>query len=207
MSTTLADTLRCDTTLLHAWQRDAAFDYQRELNGWQPSLTDWLLEQLSELLSAVFGTETAHAITRPLLIAIGIVVMLLAVWLIYRQHPELFLRKRPAADDTQDGEDDNIYGVDFERAIRQAVADGNYRQAVRHVYLQTLRHLSDHALIDWQLHKTPTQYVGEYHAEDFRQLTAIFLRIRYGNYEATADSYAAACRLQSGITGREGGRP
>ena len=191
------DTLCCDTAQIHAWQSDAAYDYQRELLGWQPSLWEWLSAQLMDLLSIIFGSETAESVTRPILITLGLGFLLFLVWLIYKYRPGLFLRNRQQLHET--AEEENIYGVDFGAVIRQAVAADDYRQAVRYVYLQTLRHLSDHALIDWRPHKTPTQYILEYTAGDFRRLTNLFLRIRYGNFDATPSSYDDACRLQSSI--------
>lgn len=202
--TTAADTLSCDTSLISAWQHDAAYDYQRELSVWQPSLWDWLLMEINDMLTELFGSETAQAITRPLLITLGISVALLVLWLIVRRHPSLFMRRRKEAL-AAEADEDNIYGVDFDAVIWQAVASGDYRQAVRYTYLQTLRHLSDRSLIDWQLHKTPQQYVGEYRDDHFRQLTNIFMRIRYGNYEATEPIYDTARELSSSVVGREGG--
>ena len=74
---------------------------------------------------------------------------------------------------------------------------------MRYVYLQTLRHLSDHALIDWMPQKTPTQYIREYPKDDFHRLTNLFLRVRYGNFEATPIMYDEVLSLQSSIMQRE----
>lgn len=47
--------------------------------------------------------------------------------------------------------------------------------------------LSDHQLIDWQPFKTPTQYAHEWKNRDFRQITNLFIRVRYGGFEATEE--------------------
>lgn len=195
------DTLCCDTAQIHAWQSDAAFDYQREFVNSQPNLWQWILMQVRDFLSSLFGSDTASAITRSVLIVSGLILLALVVWFVYKTRPELFHRNRKLAFD--DGEEETIYGVDFDAVIRQAITDSDYRLAVRYVYLQTLRHLSDHALIDWMPHKTPTQYVLEYDKDDFRGLTNLFLRVRYGNFEATPPIYERACSLQSSIIHKE----
>jgi hypothetical protein len=195
------DTLCCDTAQVHAWQSDAAYDYQREFAGMQPSLWDWLLMQVGDFLAFLFGSETTSAITHTVLIVSGLILLLLVVWFVYKTRPGLFHRNRQTAFD--DVEEETIYGVDFDAVIRQAVADGDYRQAVRYVYLQTLRHLSDHALIDWMPQKTPTQYIQECDNDDFRQLTNLFLRVRYGNFEATPSMYDSVLGLQSSIIQKE----
>ena len=89
-------------------------------------------------------------------------------------------------------EEDNIYGIDFPSTIDQALKVGNYREAVRLVYLQTLRHLSDAGKIDWQPAKTPSQYLNEYNGRPFHHLTTTFVRIRYGGYDADASTTDAA---------------
>ena len=195
------DTLCCDTVQVHAWQSDAAYDYQREFVGMQTSLWDWLMMQVRDFLSSLFGSDTASAITQPLLIASGLVLLLLLVWFVYKTRPELFHRNRQLV--SGDEEEETIYGIDFDAVIRQAVAAGDYRQAVRYVYLQTLRHLSDHALIEWMPQKTPTQYIRECDNDDFRQLTNLFLRVRYGNFEATPSMYDSVVGLQSSIIQKE----
>ena len=201
MPLSMADTLCCDTTQIHAWQSDAAYDYQREFMDMQPNLWDWLLAQLGDFLMSLFGSETASAITTPLLISLGLALFLFVGWFVYKTRPGLFHRNQKLGVEAL--EEENIYGIDFDTIIRRAVADGDYRQAVRYVYLQTLRHLSDHALIDWMPHKTPTQYILEYQKDDFRRLTNLFLRIRYGNFEATPSIYDSMLQLQSSIIRKE----
>lgn len=197
----LPDTLCCDTAQIHAWQSDAAYDYQREFMDFQPSVWEWLLMQFEELLSYILGSETASSITIPVLIALGVILLLLVAWFVYKTRPSLFQRNQQSTIGTV--EEENIYGIDFDNTIRQAIAVGDYRQAVRYVYLQTLRHLSDHSLIDWRPQKTPTQYIHEYDKDDFRKLTTLFLRVRYGNFEATPSTYDSVLQLQSSIIKKE----
>ena len=75
----------------------------------------------------------------------------------------------------------------------------DYREAVRLLYLQTLKQLSDEKRIDWQLYKTPTQYVYEVRMPAFRQLTNHFLRVRYGNFEATEALFHVMRSLQEEV--------
>lgn len=72
-------------------------------------------------------------------------------------------------------------------------------EAVRLLYLQTLKQLSDEKRIDWQLYKTPTQYVYEVRMPAFRQLTNHFLRVRYGNFEATEALFHVMQSLQEEV--------
>ena len=51
--------------------------------------------------------------------------------------------------------------------------------------------------------KTPTQYIRECDNDDFRQLTNLFLRVRYGNFEATPSMYDSVVGLQSSVIQKE----
>lgn len=95
--------------------------------------------------------------------------------------------------------EDTIYGVDFAEGIADALVRTDYREAVRLLYLQTLKQLSDGKRIDWQLYKTPTQYIYEVRLPAFRQMTSHFLRVRYGNFEATETLFHAMRDLQKEV--------
>lgn len=92
----------------------------------------------------------------------------------------------------------------FREGLPMRFPRSDYREAVRLLYLQTLKRLSDEKRIDWQPYKTPTQYINEVRIPVFRQLTNHFLRVRYGNFEATEELFNSMKSLQEEI-GKGGG--
>lgn len=193
-----ADTLVCDTAKIALWQSDPAYDYNRELITPEINIFEWISNQFWGLLRRIFGTRFAEEYSGPILICIAILILLLIVWLVYRKRPELFMRSSKKAL-PYTVEEDTIYGVDFPGGIADALSRQDYREAVRLLYLQTLKQLSDAERIDWQLYKTPTQYLNEVRLPAFRQLTNHFLRVRYGNFEATEDLFGVMKALQEEI--------
>jgi hypothetical protein len=95
--------------------------------------------------------------------------------------------------------EDTIYGVDFALKIASSLSRHDYREAIRLLYLQTLKQLSDEKRIDWQLYKTPTQYIYEVRMPAFQRLTHHFLRVRYGNFEATEELFQTMLSLQGEV--------
>ena len=212
----MPDTLVIDTAQIARWQSQPDFDYSRELADDGMTFSDWLLMKLGRLLDAFFDSSSGSAAVRWTLIFIAVAALVLVVWYLWRYQPWLFHRQETLV---QDGDEavDNIYGVDFDAALAHALAAENYREAIRVVYLQTLKVLADARLIDWQPFKTPSQYVRELAAARlssssvsssapsasgplcsggaaaaapaFRSLTAHFLRVRYGNFPATRALY------------------
>lgn len=193
-----ADTLVCDTTQVAMWQADAAYDYNRELMAPEINIIEWISRLVEEILQKIFGSRFAEQYTEAILIGIGILILALLVWFVYKKNPGLFMHSRKGAL-PYTVEEDTIYGVDFEKGISVALSRRDYREAVRLLYLQTLKQLSDEKRIDWQFYKTPTQYIYEVKTPAFKQLTNQFLRVRYGNFEATEALFSTMQSLQEEI--------
>ncbi len=193
------DTLVCDTSQLAAWHRDASYDYGRELAIQSPGIMDWLSEKIKEWLGTLFGHQLSGEALQLLLLCIGFLVIAAVVWFLYKKRPDLFKRRTVEAPLGYVVEEDTIYGIDFERCIAEAAGRADYREASRLCYLATLKTLSDGGRIDWQLFKTPTQYTAEVASAGFRELTTHFLRIRYGNFEATEALYLRMSELRGAV--------
>ncbi|GAA4330780.1 hypothetical protein GCM10023149_36200 [Mucilaginibacter gynuensis] len=88
---------------------------------------------------------------------------------------------------------ENIHEIDFDAEIELAVTQGNYRLAVRLLYLKCLKQLSDKNLIDWQIDKTNTAYFYELQDADkqqaFGSLTRRFEYVWYGNFIIDEPAY------------------
>ena len=106
--------------------------------------------------------------------------------------------------------EDTIYGIDFPSEIEKALQNENFREALRLMYLQTLKSLSDYHQIEWQPFKTPTQYTFEFRQSDFKRMTSLFVRVRYGGFGADKDMIRDMHNLQASVdnfvknSGRDG---
>ena len=198
MAPIVTDTLRLDSAAINTWRQNEDFDYDRELMRPTKNILEWLWEGFNDLMKKLLphdmpeGTETAIDVFC-VLVLIG-----LLAWFIIKLKPRLFAHKDDV-DRSFTLEDDNIYGIDFDRLIAEAESQHNYRQVVRLVYLQTLRRLADAGRINWQPYKTPMQYTKEFSAAPFWQMTQHFLLIRYGNGEANADMASEMVQKQQAI--------
>ena len=179
----MKDTLVIDSAQIAQWQTQQDFDYSRELAGGGMTFTEWMMAQINELLRDLFGQAWRSDYTWWGLAIVGAVVVGIGIWYVWRFHPGLFMRQRDER--TYEEMEDTIYGIDFDAIISQALGREDYREAIRVIYLRTLKALSDSQQIDWQPFKTPSQYVREFDAAAFRTLTSHFLRVRYGYFEAT----------------------
>jgi hypothetical protein len=117
-----------------------------------------------------------------------VVIAALVIWLLYKADvlTRLFpgrARNLPLAYETLD---EDIHAIDFSTRINEAVEQRNYRLAVRLLYLQTLKRLTDRGLIQWQPNKTNRQYTYELTGNParlpFEQLTTQFEYVWYGDF-------------------------
>ena len=82
---------------------------------------------------------------------------------------------------------------DFDAMIRQAMQNGNYRQAVRYQYLRTLHLLAEKDMVQLAPDKTNYQYVSEIanrsYQQDFASLTLNYEYVWYGEFEIDKNIY------------------
>lgn len=93
-------------------------------------------------------------------------------------------------------ETEDIHSIDYELEIENAVSKGDFRLAVRLVYLKTLKMLSDQQLIHWAEGKTNREYQRELqktnYKDEFLQLSYHFNYLWYGHFEASRERWEAA---------------
>jgi hypothetical protein len=94
---------------------------------------------------------------------------------------------------------ENIHELDFEQLVREAAGQGHYRRAVRLLYLESLKLLSDKEWIDWQINKTNHDYQYELVdtpvATPFEELTLHFEYVWYGDFAIDKRQYQIVERI------------
>jgi len=124
-----------------------------------------------------------------ILLALAIIGLL--VWVLSKG--EVFRRNARIHPDQPEGDEENIYEINFEDEIKKAVTLGNYRLAVRLHYLQSLRALADRGLIQYATGKTNGQYLFELAGnplyKNFFSLTRHFDYTWYGQFPLSIESY------------------
>lgn len=184
----MTDTLIVDSLRLAQWRTQPKYGYDSEFKGSDFSLMDWLASQIDTLLQELFGGLYVGGMGKAVIYVLGFFAIATIIGVTFYRHPELLrLRRKEKQDTDYTVEEDTIYGIRFDEAIAEARSRKDYREVVRLTYLKTLRALSDADLIHWIPSKTPLQYVAEYEDHHLRHATMVFVRIRYGGFEATEE--------------------
>ena len=119
MLQSLTDTLTCDSSLLHQYRSDEAYDYARELHAPDVNLWEWLMQKIGELLNDIFSINDKGDIRIIIYIGLSLVFIGIIAFLMYRFQPKLFSRSGRLKG--QNTDEDNIYGVDFEKEYAKAM--------------------------------------------------------------------------------------
>lgn len=193
------DTLELRSDLIQQWIAQG-YDYNREFSGVKKKTVE--TAESSRNISPNFNIPAvSEQMAKFVAIFIGLALVGLAFYLYMRSFVSLKTKQLTIT------EEDTIYDINFADSIKQMEQEENYYQCIRLKYLSLLRTLHDSHRISWLPHKTATQYIYEMKREEsFVQFTNMFLRVRYGNYPATADLWQEAKLLHDNVLKKKGGQ-
>lgn len=141
----------------------------------------WLMRKLAEFMSS----KAYQNVWQYVILA---AIAGLVIYLLMKAEVLGFLFPKKAQSNGLDYENlaENIHEINFDVAIDEAVTQRNFRLAVRLLYLQTLKHLTDAGRIEYKPDKTNRQYVYELANSplqtDFEHLTRQFEFVWYGDF-------------------------
>jgi len=198
-----ADTIIYNAQKIANYQADKRFDYDSQLDLPDYSGFELLARWFNRILNMIFGGKFGQNVTTPILIILLLIALATILYFLYKKQPGLFMRTRKTKPMPYDLEEENIHQINFDKELSLALDNRDYRLAIRLLYLQTLRFLSENNLIDWQIHKTPTEYLYEIANQEmkqpFRSFTNHFLQVRYGNHKASIELFETMRDMQTSI--------
>lgn len=170
-------------------------DYRYDKVGPAPK-TPWemLIDWIDRMISKLFDTEggkLSWSIFQYLLMFAAIAVIII---LLFKNNiRSLFYGKSaPVSIDFSEIEED-IYKIDFQKLISEAIAKKDFRKAVRLHFLLLLKQLTDKNLIQWKIDKTNKDYSVELtnnrFNKQFKEITFLYEYFWYGNFPIDESKY------------------
>jgi hypothetical protein len=102
--------------------------------------------------------------------------------------------KSIASEDGELQETDNIFEINYQRDIDKAISAGNYRLAVRLMFLRVLKNLSDKNIIQYRQDRTNFDYLMQMDAtkyyQDFFRITREYEYCWYGRFDIEPEKFA-----------------
>ncbi|MEA2041777.1 MAG: DUF4129 domain-containing protein [Bacteroidota bacterium] len=168
-----------------------AFDYTGEqseapVSFWQKIL-NFIIDSLSQMMLSPVWRVIFYII-------ISGFMLFIIIKLLGYQYSGFWLRGRKtkgfAAEEIYE---ENLLHFDFDKAIKKAIEEHDFRLAVRFRYLHLLKEMTTAEIIDWKPDKTNIEYQQEINktalGKDFRSLTRIYEYAWYGDFPVSEKFY------------------
>lgn len=192
-----------DTEDIQKYQEDEAFNYEiikGDLTWWDNFKT-WLGNLLLRMFEGVFGVEKAVGFLSGFLRVVPYLLLSLLIYLLIKFLLNVNASSLQQAQKNKNlvslSEEENIIrNEDIQELIDKALADKNYRLAIRYYYLYMLKLMSEKELITWELQKTNDDYLQEIKKTTlktpFTKITYLYDYIWYGDFPIDEDGYNTA---------------
>ncbi len=174
-----------DTKEIRKHAKESAFRYD-DVAASNLSLLDRFGNWLWQILEKIFNNKASGTIITYLAVVLVIAIIVFVVIKLAGLDISLVSGKSKTTEIPFEESLENIHAIDFDTQIEKALETGNYRLAVRLLYLKTLKRLSDRQLINWLPDKTNQAYVQELQDKQqqaaFGLLTQQFEYVWYGDF-------------------------
>lgn len=154
----------------------------------------WLNQLIESLLHVALTTDWVSV----LIVALALIAIIYVALRLMKVDPFTMFYKAQTPLKTWVIEED-IHSLDFEKLIRDAVQQEQYRLAIRLIFLQALKLLSDRHHIHWQPGKTNHDYLNELTdarlRTGFNELNFYFEYAWYGNFAINAQLFSRVAAL------------
>ena len=164
---------------LSAWER-----FKENLSRWWNSLFNNSNE----------ATDAFYQFFKIISFAIVAVVVYLIIKQFIKNDNKWIFSKNNKSIVASDLVEENLHDANFEKLIKQANANGEYRLTVRYYYLWMLKQFSDKEIIKWDIEKTNSDYQYEIKdaalKEEFNYLSYLYDYCWYGEFDINKEQIA-----------------
>ena len=168
-------------------------DQRSPLEEWWDNLKKRALEFFVQLLRDAISSSGSSLI-RPALLGLGIITVVLALLYIFRNIRAALVQEAELEVEAAHGDEDLNADAALQRAQEQA-GSGDYRSAVRYLYLSALLHMEERGLLRYDRSKTNREYLRSVAQQPnlenrLRDVVEIFDRVWYGYQPLDEAAYA-----------------
>ncbi len=188
---------------LETYRNDPELNYEeiKAKRTWWDDFKDWVGNLFLRFFEWIFGAEKAMGAFAAFLrilpyVLLGVLIFILIKFFLKVNANAMRQTKKDASFVSLSEEEHIIKNEDIQELISKAIANNNYRLAIRYYYLFILQKMTDQELIDWQLQKTNEDYLKEIEVIElktpFRTITRLYDYIWYGGFSLDQARYLKA---------------
>ncbi|WP_034228346.1 DUF4129 domain-containing protein [Aquimarina pacifica] len=178
---------------------DSEFDYdtvEGETQNFLARFINWIFKGMQNMLGVDISPELISLIENLIyiLLIIGAVYVVIRI-LAGKDAVSLFRKKNTLVAPISITEE-HIENIDLNELISKALANNDYRLAVRYMYLKALQELSKANVIAYHFEKTNSDYLREINdtsiKQNFNRVSYLYDYIWYGEFELDKNGYQSA---------------
>lgn len=202
--TTNLTPIQIEESQLEQFKNNPDFDYEVVKSAapdWWISFKNWLSNVFIRIFEWLFGIEKAAGAFSTFLQILPYVLLVILLFILIKFFLSVNARAVIHAKKNQSivalsEEEHIIKNEDIQQLIASALAEKDYRLAVRYNYLYMLQLLSEKELITWELQKTNDDYTKELQKQElvqpFATSTRLYNYFWYGEFPIDETKYKKA---------------
>lgn len=182
-----------NATALNGYRQQREFKYEvhpGEAESMWDQFWRWFWYQIENLMA---GKVTGNLINLLFIILGAAALVFMVLKLLGMDMMQIFTGKNSTLKIPYHENLENIHEISFEEEIEKAISSHNFRLAVRLLYLNLLKKLSDAGAIKWQQDKTNQAYLLEIQNPEQQQkfglLTRQFEYVWYGDFKVDQENF------------------
>ena len=176
------------------------FEYESSLEGESENFIARALRWVLNKIAETFGFDMDPATYEIVEFIFYGILIIFALYIIVRllvgNKATAFFSKTSSKLAPLNIKEEHIESVDLEQFIKDALAQKNYRLAIRYMYLKALKELSFHNFISWHFDKTNLDYYREIESpqlkDNFKKVSYLYDYVWYGEFDIDEQGFANA---------------
>lgn len=189
-----------DKSIIESYQTDEDYNYFKTLvepSAWD-KFKNWLNLQWNKFLNWLLsGIDEGNlwnyvALVLKILVIVGIGVLIIWLFSKYYSSKQKKIAQHQNLVNLSE-EEQLLKQKDLLSLVEEAEHNENYRLASRYLFLNTLKHLREKKLIDYQFQKTNSDYKSEITQDlikaDFTYLSRLYEFVWYGDFELNVTDF------------------
>ncbi|MFT5437816.1 MAG: hypothetical protein ACI840_002476 [Ulvibacter sp.] len=146
----------------------------------------WFFQQLEKLFGIDINPEVLDVVEFLVYLLLTIFIGYFIIKLLLGQNTSSFFSRKTATVNPLTIDEEHIENINLDTFISDALAQKNYRLAIRYMYLKALKELSFNNTISWHFEKTNSDYYNEIEdpllKDNFKKVSFLYDYVWYGEF-------------------------
>lgn len=178
---------------------DADFNYdvvEGETQNFLARAVSWFFNKIENLFGVKLSPDAYKFIEFLIYLLLAILVGYFILKMLLGRDVSTFFNRKSAAIAPLTSKEEHIESINLDAYISDALAQKNYRLAIRYMYLKSLKELSLVNIISWHFDKTNTDYYNEIENPEvknsFEKVSYLYDYIWYGEFSLDETGFTNA---------------